>query len=85
MVKLVFQYKPLHRLICLDQALKTLVIQGYSIEGSQIFLWDHIKRMFLFVGCFPNQSELVLPYEYFQESIVQIRYKKIVKQTDTFI
>lgn len=62
MVRLIFQYKPLHRLIYLDQALKSLVNQGYQIEGSQIFLWDHIKRMFIFVGCFPNHSEMTVPY-----------------------
>ena len=36
----------------------------------------------MFIGCFPSQTEMVAPYEYFQENVIHLKFKKVVKQAE---
>ena len=61
-----FKYKTLNRTLSFESALHSLCKQGYPLEGTQIFFWDNIKQLFVYIGCFPSQTSLDLPYELFQ-------------------
>lgn len=49
-------------MILFNYALQNLAKSGYPIDGSQIFLWDPIKRMFMYVGSFPNQNDMSVQF-----------------------
>ena len=66
-------------MIYLNSTLQALVNSGYSIERSQIFLWNLNNKMFMYVGMYPSQMEIVVQSEYFQGDMIQMRYKKIEK------
>ena len=55
-IKVTFEYKAAQRKLCFDSVLHYLCSQGYPLEGTQIFFWDNVRQIFVFIGCFPSET-----------------------------